>query len=411
MASFIPGGKKNSKSPAFPPVKTTALDYSNFSLDNTGDSGAEEQEDSDDNDISDEASEDDEYEEGYDEESSDTAYPRTLASKRMDDIDMDTAAKLLLSVSPRIMAARPRSLSHLEPLESLAGLAALGEPEKTEVEKLRSCLDGISSASMGSLSSYNNRKGQAKGFLGLKDRETQARGKKNLKIRFKRKNKASKNNNNGKHIANDKSGRKRKRRKGDVDSTGCLKSVPEILHNSPFEKDYNQHGKIGIYTPSERAALLRRFREKRRRRVWYKKVRYGCRKNLADRRLRIKGRFVRADSKEYKEYFANLAKKAAEEKKNAEKAGKLSTIVEDVASQSGGVVSKAKLEVKTFNQTKSKATTKIMNGNETTTATLALNLRSSDNNLFMSTNPQMSPTAFNIMANKHGRPRAQSTLL
>ena len=324
---------------------------------------------------------------------------------------MDTAAKLLLSVSPRIMAARPRSLSHLEPLESLAGLAALGEPEKTEVEKLRSCLDGISSSALGSLSSYNNRKGQAKGFLGMSDREIQAKRKKNLKIRFKRKNKASKKNNNGKHSAKGKSDRKRKRRKGDVDDTGGLMSVPEILHNSPFEKDYNQHGKIGIYTPSERAALLRRFREKRRRRVWYKKVRYGCRKNLADRRLRIKGRFVRADSKEYKEYFANLAKKAAEEKKNAEKAGKLSTIVEDVASQSGGVVSKAKLEVKTFNQTKSKATTKIMNGNETTTATLALNLRSSDNNLFMSTNPQMSPTAFNIMANKHGRPRAQSTLL
>ena len=95
MASFMPGGK-NSKSPAFPPVQTTALGYSNFSLDNAGDySGTEEQEDSDDNDISDEASEDDEYEE----ESSDTADTRRLASKRTDDIDMDTAAKLLLSVS------------------------------------------------------------------------------------------------------------------------------------------------------------------------------------------------------------------------------------------------------------------------------------------------------------------------
>ena len=89
MASFMPGGKKNSKSPAFPPVQTTALGYSNFSLDNAGDySGTEEQEDSDDNDISDEASEDDEYEE----ESSDTTDTRRLASKRMDDIDMDTAA-------------------------------------------------------------------------------------------------------------------------------------------------------------------------------------------------------------------------------------------------------------------------------------------------------------------------------
>ena len=142
----------------------------------------------------------------------------------------------------------------------------------------------------------------------------------------------------------------------------------------------------------------------------------GCRKNLADRRLRIKGRFVRADSKEYKEYFANLAKKAAEEKKNKEKAGKLSTVVEDATSQSGDVASKAKLEAKSSSKTKSEATgapvsMKIMNGSETTTATLALNLNSSDNNLFMSSNPQMSPTAFNIMANKHGRPRAQSTLL
>ena len=410
MASFLPGGKKNSKSPAFPPVKTTALGYSNFSLDDAGDSGAEVC--SDENDVSDEMSEDDESEEEYEEVSGDKADPTTLARKRMDDIDMDTAAKLLLSVSPRIMAARPRSLSHLEPLESLAGLAALGEPKKTEVEKLRSCLEGISSSALGSLSSFNNRKGHAKGFLGLNDSKGQAKGKKHLKIRFKRKKKASKSN--GKNSAMEKSSKKRKRRKGDGDD--LPKSVPDILHDSPFEKDYNQHGKIGIYTPSERAALLRRFREKRRRRVWYKKVRYGCRKNLADRRLRIKGRFVRADSKEYKEYFANLAKKAAEEKKKTEQAGKLSTVVEAGANQSVSVAGKTKSGAKTSNHTKLEETPlpvsmKIINGNKTTTATLALNLTSTDSNLFMNSNPQMSPTAFNIMANKNGRPRAQSTLL
>merc|ERR1719487_1182408 len=50
--------------------------------------------------------------------------------------------------------------------------------------------------------------------------------------------------------------------------------------------------KIGIYNPTERKALLARFAEKRKRRRWVKKVRYTCRKNLADTRLRVKGRFV-----------------------------------------------------------------------------------------------------------------------
>ena len=56
---------------------------------------------------------------------------------------------------------------------------------------------------------------------------------------------------------------------------------------------YNKNGRIGIYTPSERAAIIARFQGKRSRRVWNKKIRYNCRKNLADRRLRVKGRFVK----------------------------------------------------------------------------------------------------------------------
>lgn len=47
----------------------------------------------------------------------------------------------------------------------------------------------------------------------------------------------------------------------------------------------------------ERATIIERFREKRKRRVWKKKIRYNCRKNLADRRIRVKGRFVKAGSK------------------------------------------------------------------------------------------------------------------
>jgi hypothetical protein len=48
-----------------------------------------------------------------------------------------------------------------------------------------------------------------------------------------------------------------------------------------------------VYTPAERAAIIHKFNAKRARRVWNKKIRYNCRKNLADRRMRVKGRFVK----------------------------------------------------------------------------------------------------------------------
>ena len=71
-------------------------------------------------------------------------------------------------------------------------------------------------------------------------------------------------------------------------------------------KIYNNFGRIGIYTPQQRLVIMNRYRVKRTNRQWKKVVRYDCRKNLADTRLRIKGRFVRRDSEEAKAYFANL---------------------------------------------------------------------------------------------------------
>lgn len=56
---------------------------------------------------------------------------------------------------------------------------------------------------------------------------------------------------------------------------------------------YNKNGRIGIYTREERDQIIKRFHEKRKRRVWAKQIRYHCRKNLADRRIRVKGRFVK----------------------------------------------------------------------------------------------------------------------
>lgn len=72
------------------------------------------------------------------------------------------------------------------------------------------------------------------------------------------------------------------------------KGVLTLPHSlQKYKEVYNKNGRIGIYTPAERAAIIARFQSKRTRRVWNKKIRYNCRKNLADRRLRVKGRFVK----------------------------------------------------------------------------------------------------------------------
>ena len=57
----------------------------------------------------------------------------------------------------------------------------------------------------------------------------------------------------------------------------------------------NVRGFIGHYSPTERKKRIERFHEKRNRRVWTKKVKYDVRKNFADSRLRIKGRFVKKE--------------------------------------------------------------------------------------------------------------------
>ncbi len=41
-----------------------------------------------------------------------------------------------------------------------------------------------------------------------------------------------------------------------------------------------------------------RFLEKRRKRVWARKVKYDVRKSFADSRLRVKGRFVKKEDEE-----------------------------------------------------------------------------------------------------------------
>mmetsp|Transcript_7673 Transcript_7673/g.17065 ORF Transcript_7673/g.17065 Transcript_7673/m.17065 type:complete len:549 (-) Transcript_7673:396-2042(-) len=80
-------------------------------------------------------------------------------------------------------------------------------------------------------------------------------------------------------------------------SGGGEKGVLTLPHSlSKYKEVYNKNGRIGIYTPAERAVIITKFNAKRARRVWNKKIRYNCRKNLADRRLRVKGRFVKRNA-------------------------------------------------------------------------------------------------------------------
>jgi len=57
-------------------------------------------------------------------------------------------------------------------------------------------------------------------------------------------------------------------------------------------------GFIGAYDEESRRQRIERFLEKRLRRVWTKKVKYDVRKNFADSRVRVKGRFVKKEDEE-----------------------------------------------------------------------------------------------------------------
>ena len=62
-----------------------------------------------------------------------------------------------------------------------------------------------------------------------------------------------------------------------------------------LERTANKNGKIGAYSPEARRRLIERFMKKRQNRRWKKRIKYDVRKNFADSRLRVKGRFVRKE--------------------------------------------------------------------------------------------------------------------
>lgn len=62
---------------------------------------------------------------------------------------------------------------------------------------------------------------------------------------------------------------------------------------------------------TERQIKIQRYRDKRSRRQYNKKVMYKCRQNFAQHRPRVHGRFVKLDSPEMAEYLAAQAARAA----------------------------------------------------------------------------------------------------
>ncbi|XP_057817492.2 uncharacterized protein LOC131030628 isoform X1 [Cryptomeria japonica] len=79
-----------------------------------------------------------------------------------------------------------------------------------------------------------------------------------------------------------------------VHSTGDIKSVqgsPRPLESTSSISEDGEF-KIGQYTVEERRERLYRYRKKRNNRNFNKKIKYACRKSLADNQPRFRGRFV-----------------------------------------------------------------------------------------------------------------------
>lgn len=75
-----------------------------------------------------------------------------------------------------------------------------------------------------------------------------------------------------------------------------------VLQGRPVtmaREDGAQRRFVGAYSPESRKKRIARFLEKRKRRIWQKKVKYDVRKSFADSRMRIKGRFVKKEDEAF----------------------------------------------------------------------------------------------------------------
>jgi len=88
----------------------------------------------------------------------------------------------------------------------------------------------------------------------------------------------------------------------------CPSTPNKLSHTACPMELLNKEGRIGIYLPEERKARILKFYSKREKRIWRKRIKYDCRKKLADSRPRIKGRFVKRSDLgvlESRKFFSN----------------------------------------------------------------------------------------------------------
>ncbi|KAK9158006.1 hypothetical protein Scep_004580 [Stephania cephalantha] len=85
-------------------------------------------------------------------------------------------------------------------------------------------------------------------------------------------------------------------------STGDLQRVNLVQRGALNESSimHDNYGvdamdKVGRYSAEERKERIERYKSKRHQRNFHKKIKYACRKTLADSRPRIRGRFARND--------------------------------------------------------------------------------------------------------------------
>ena len=93
---------------------------------------------------------------------------------------------------------------------------------------------------------------------------------------------------------------------GGLPSSRRLRAFSDLTGMSTeakFKPERSRVKFIGIYSPGSRRKRIGRFMAKRRARVWGKRVEYNVRKDFADSRLRVKGRFVKKED----EYMLRMA--------------------------------------------------------------------------------------------------------